>query len=339
MYIKNFTKVMDDALDIVHARKGEMMLSDLLMGLLAGGIFFVCVIGVAIAVAVASIGGGVGIAIVACIAGLLLTFLGMTLMGIAQGSIMVLAENHYHEHQKIAGPNAIGRAMKRLPALMGLAVFEIIGAIPIIILVILCLGGTGFLIGKMVDNSYALMSQPAGTIFLFYVLVLLMLAMWIFIGAMYMAVFGLCVPAIVVDGLGPVAALKKSFALVRGEYWRMVKKMLLLQLGLIGVTICFNSVLGLLGVVLGLMAAFTNDVSLSILQVVTMMVEWPVRILFNLLFFAISPTVIYILYYNQKCKKEGEDLRRRVYYVRRHEENKWRSGEAEFSKIDLAKRM
>lgn len=313
MYIRSFTKVVDDAMDIVQIRKKEMMLSNFLMAIiLLGGI-------IAGTITIGVIGAILNTSIVGVVCLILLTLFILAIVAVAEGSIMILTDGYYHG-QSVGASYATGRSLKRILALMGYICLEVLGCIPLIIL-----GGLGIFIvtGGLqgISSSFDQVTNPSGLVFLAIIglLILTVVLTLVLIGYNTFFVFG--VAAIVIDELGPIEAFKKNLSLIKGEFLTIVKKLVLIRLGIIGISMCFTMLLGLVGVVLGVVSLFNSSFDSTAIQTVGNLIEWPIRIVFNLLFCAFNPAIIAVFYYNQKCRKEGIDLHKQLHGLKRKAQN------------------
>lgn len=320
MYIRSFTKVVDDAMDIVQTRKGEMMLSNFLMTIiLLGGIMAVTTAGM-IAIGVMGVIGIISNTSIVGVVGLiLLTLLSLTMVAVAEGSIIILTDCYYHG-QSVGATYATGRSLKRMPALMGYICLEILGCIPLIIL-----GGLGLFIvvgglqgiSSMIDQ----VTNPSGLAFIAVTGFLISTVVLTLVLIVYNTFFVFGVAAIVIDELGPIEAFKKNLRLIKGEFLTIVKKLVLIRLGIMGINICFTMLFGLLGIVLGVVSFFNSSFNSAIMQIVANVIEWPARVVFSLLYFAFSPAIIAVFYYNQKCRKEGTDLHKQLHGLKRKAQN------------------
>ena len=308
MYIRSFTKIMDDATDIIHEHKGDMMLANFVRGIVMTG--FICVLAIimAIIIAIASVvsGGILGIcgAIVAAV-------LIIAIIHAGSGSIMLLTDNVYHK-RFMTVTMAIGGGLKRLPALAGYAAFEILGLVPLMIVGAIIIWIVGGGVKSMIDLEYFIHS-PAGSVGMLFVIYTLLITSVCILLACYQTFFIFGTAAIVVDGLGPLQALKKNWRLIKGEFKESMGRVILTWLGIGGVNLCFNMILVLIAMVIALICAIAGlEFSESMIQVMVAIIEWPANIIFSLLFLAIQPAVVTVFYYNQKCKKEGTDLLERL---------------------------
>jgi hypothetical protein len=104
-------------------------------------------------------------------------------------------------------------------------------------------------------------------------------------------------PALLVEGIGPVMALSRSWYLVGGSWWRVVGILLLAALmrSVIGVAIG-----GVLGGIAGLVPGIGEDVRLALVTAATTLT--------GALISPIFPLVITLIYFDLRVRKEGFDL-------------------------------
>lgn len=115
-------------------------------------------------------------------------------------------------------------------------------------------------------------------------------------------------PAIVMEGKGPIEALKRSHHLVRGNWWRTLTVMSIPIFLLIAF---YFGAMFLIGIVLGLTSsgdptALTTTVEKTALLL--NLLEVPVNAVSLALFYA----VLVVLYHDLKLRKEGGDLEARL---------------------------
>ena len=103
-------------------------------------------------------------------------------------------------------------------------------------------------------------------------------------------------PALMAEGLGPVAALGRSFRLVRGRWWPTFGALVVMYLIVLVIS-------GILGVLLG--AAFVASVDSEAVAAVLTTIINTVSSLITLPLFS---AVLTIIYYDLRVRKEGFDL-------------------------------
>lgn len=340
MYIRSFTKIVDDAIDIVRSEKKEMMLSNFLMGIIFMGAIMVLGIILSIMGAFLALGEVDSVNIMGIIGIILLAIFILTLVAVMQGSIMILTDGYYQGQSKVGATYAVGRSLKRIFALMGYSCLEILGCIPFVII-----GGIAIYIVSGIMNitpdNFNAITSLSGFTFLSIASIFILAVVVIFLIAIYSAFFSFGIAAIVIDDLGPIDAFKKSLNLIKGEFIEIVKKFFLIQLGIYGINICFSMLLGLIGALLGVISVFSGSFNTMWMQPIASLIEWPTRIVFNLLFTAFNPAIIAVFYYNQKCKKEGIDmykqfiaLQRRTQSENDHTSNPYKSFLDEKEKVN-----
>ncbi|HKY72634.1 MAG TPA: hypothetical protein VJL88_12005 [Nitrospira sp.] len=128
-----------------------------------------------------------------------------------------------------------------------------------------------------------------GTVFLIIPGIFLSLSLYLFM------------PAIVLDGCGPVQALKRSHNLVWGNWWRTLT---VLTVPLFVVLIMYMGI----GFVSGLLLAFGNDVVPSELQIMIQLFQAPMNAILMPLLYAIA----IVQYHDLKFRREGGDLEARL---------------------------
>ena len=115
-------------------------------------------------------------------------------------------------------------------------------------------------------------------------------------------------PAIVVEGKGPIEALKRSHHLVRGNWWRTLTVMsipiFLLVAFYFGAMFVFGIILGVTSG--GDATAVTSTVEKSVFYL--QLLQLPVNAVSLALFYAI----VVVLYHDLKLRKEGGDLEARL---------------------------
>lgn len=151
----------------------------------------------------------------------------MIIVMLAGQMAIVLLTNGWHG--SVGG--AIGRAMRRLPTLLLAALMVMV---PLILLLSMILAILGFAAGGSGQLSAANLS-PAG-----WLAVLIGFVVILAVGVRLLPMIVL----VASEDLGPVATLKRAFALTRGHFWKLLAFMLL-------ATIAFLIVAGAAGAVIG----------------------------------------------------------------------------------------
>jgi MFS family permease len=183
----------------------------------------------------------------------------------------------YYVGRKPTSSEAVRFGLRRTPAALGSYVLTFLAsmavAIPAVVLIV---------IGARADSAVIILVGIAALLVAFF---------WIFIR------LSCAVPAIVVERLGPSAALKRSFGLVKGYFWKVF-----------GTVVVTNI---LIGIVAGVISAIINGllsalgggnkgfefVWLSVAGTVAAAITTPV-----------SAAIAVLLYMDLRIRKEGFDL-------------------------------
>ncbi|MDR8414258.1 glycerophosphoryl diester phosphodiesterase membrane domain-containing protein [Nonomuraea sp. 3-1Str] len=176
----------------------------------------------------------------------------------------------------------------RLPALFGMVgLLAVVMVVPVLVfaLILWALAGAGSL-------------SEGGLIGV----VLLMALLYLAYALYFRTVFGLASPAVVLEGLGPVAALRRSWELVRGDFWRVFGILLLTSL-IVGVVASILQVpFTMVGTVLGVLgsgagSAIVAAVLIAVGGTLGAMISYP-----------IEAGVAGLLYADRRMRSEAFDL-------------------------------
>jgi Membrane domain of glycerophosphoryl diester phosphodiesterase len=108
----------------------------------------------------------------------------------------------------------------------------------------------------------------------------------------------LAVPATIIENLGPRRALRRSWELVQGNWWRTF--LLLVVLGIMAFVVSA----GPAALVVGLVAFFSSSFDTVTLNIIT----GAVTVLTGTIFVPIQQTAITLYYFDRRVRKEGFDL-------------------------------
>ncbi len=127
--------------------------------------------------------------------------------------------------------SAIGRALKRVPTLILAGFAVMIPMFLLLTLVMALMGVKGGADGQLSKSAAGLASLP---------LVLLFIATILFVAVRLLPL----VPIVANSDQGPVAALKRSFQMTKGNFWKLLGFTLLLSIAFLVVTVAVSAVTG-----------------------------------------------------------------------------------------------
>lgn len=233
--------------------------------------------------------------------------------------------------QEFSGIKAgLGEAMKAsfksLPKLFGILLIEILLSIPAFAVI----GGAVYLIFENLDTAtnFALdvgMGMWGTLIILLFILIILAISMVI---QMYYTWFSFTLHAAVLEKRGVIASVKRSFALVRKNFWSIFGITLLIGYTVYAIQSSLSSFITALLSLLYLLVKFLNLPMdfISFLNLTYSIANFPISILSWLVITPIGTIMTTLLYYNQRFKKEGYDMVIGLREIQKKDERK-QSGE------------
>ena len=118
------------------------------------------------------------------------------------------------------------------------------------------------------------------------------------IGALFVAALViLSVPALLLERIGVFASIGRSFELVKGRYWQVVLMLLVIFIALIVISF-------VLGAILGIVAGAGGDGS----ETANAIVSFAASVVASAITTPIFASVLTVLYFDQRVRKEGFDL-------------------------------
>ena len=138
----------------------------------------------------------------------------------------------------------------------------------------------------------------------------------------YTTIFSFSFHAVAIENKGVFAALKRSYNLVKGDYFKILRCTILFSLTIYAITYSLQSFLGIVASIIYIILKFLN-VEQNFLNFATMAYsfsQWPISILSWLVISSLETIMITHLYYNQRFKKEGYDITLKLNKIQKDEE-------------------
>lgn len=139
---------------------------------------------------------------------------------------------------------------------------------------------------------------------------LLMLFIALFVVMLYYTVFSFSFQVAAIEKKGPIASIKRSFILVKNNFWKMFGYNLIFILTVMGIRYSLQSLVGLiLGIIylVGKLFSINQDYNILLASLYGVL-SWPINILTWLIVSPIGGIMSTLLYFNQRFKKEGLDM-------------------------------
>lgn len=138
----------------------------------------------------------------------------------------------------------------------------------------------------------------------------------------YITIFSFSFQAVAIENKGVIAALKRSYNLVKGDYFKILGCTILFNLSIYAIVYSLQSFLGIFASIIYIILKFLNFQQdfLSFATMAYNFSSWPISILSWLVISPIGTIMVTYLYYNQRFKKEGYDITLRLNKIQKHEE-------------------
>ncbi|MBZ9687225.1 hypothetical protein G9F72_012905 [Clostridium estertheticum] len=138
----------------------------------------------------------------------------------------------------------------------------------------------------------------------------------------YITIFSFSFHAVAIENKGVFAALKRSYNLVKGDYFKIFGCIILFNLSVYAIVYSLQSFFGVVASVVFMILKFLN-IQQDLLSFATMAYNyssWPISILSWLVISPLGTIMLTYLYYNQRFKKEGYDITLRLNKIQKCEE-------------------
>ncbi|MGK0466624.1 hypothetical protein [Clostridium sp.] len=210
--------------------------------------------------------------------------------------------------EPIYASQAISASFKKIFVVLGVILMEILLYLPVAGI----FGAIGYMFFDEIQQFYLLhgiiydKNDEIGIMILIIGFVLLMI-LSVFA---YVTIFSFAFHAVAIENKGVFAALKRSYNLVKRNYFKILGCIILFNLTSSAIIYSLQSFLGLLGGIIYMILKFLN-VQQDFFEFATMVYNfssWPINILSWLVITPIGTIMLTYLYYNQRFKKEGYDI-------------------------------
>ncbi len=317
MGIMSLSEIMDRAVDVLRKYIKSIVLYSLCYGLIyAAGVVFLL------------FGGGMFIVLsVAILPNVVIPIIFFLVIGIIVG-VMALASkivvikivSQVFSNENVGFGEALGSSFKNLHKVMGIVLIEILLLIPVLVV----FGIAIYFISRSFDFSMTLVeTYRAGGIIL---IILSILTVLVFLLAIliYSTMFSFSLHVIVIERLGVIAAIKRSFSLIRKNFWRIFGATILFGLTVYAIQSSLSSFLaGIISLLFLLLKLLNLPIDyITFLNLALALTSWPLRILSWLIITPMGTIMTTLLYYNQRFKKEGYDMVIRLRGIQKNDERK-----------------
>lgn len=259
--------------------------------------------------------------------GLIVLFIISFALSSQAGIIKITSQEFLQE--EVYAHTAIKTSFKSILKVLGIVTCAFIIAVPIIALY----GYLGYLLFKSIDNSMLALGVYRGNEIVLSILMILYIVSLFFIVMAFITWFIFTLQTITIERRGVFASLRRSFWLVRRNYWRTFGSILLFSFTVgvlrLSVDVILAVVAGILYFVLKLI-----NVQQDFMTFLTMIygyLSWPLNLVTWMVVTPIGAIMLTLLYFNERFKKEGYDLELSLWKIREEEERKQTSEAVEYN--------
>ena len=212
----------------------------------------------------------------------------------------------YFEESKVYAYDAIKAAIKKFPAVIGLVFIGGLLFVPVaaaaISIFIAITKGINMSVNGMMDIGLG-----GATVI---IMVIALIAATILVSIGYLTIFSFALQAIIIEEKGVEDAIKRSYRLVKTNYFKLVGCNLLIIAAIYAINLSLESFLGLVISIVFMVMRFLNIQQEFLLFISSLysQVSWPLTLLSWLIITPIGTIMLTVLYYNERFKKEGHDL-------------------------------
>lgn len=253
----------------------------------------------------------------------LLIILGIAVLLSANAGIIKIVSQEYF-NQRVDATIALKTAFGSLLKVCGLIIIVALMALPFAALFYVIGKAFSGIFGEMISS----IKQYSWGIVLLAILLLLTVILVVAIIIGYISIFVFSVHAMVLENKGVIASIKKSYQLVKYNYWKVFGCVILFYTTVYAVQLSISSFIGLIISIFYLILKFLNF-SPDFITFFTMVfnyIQQPLSMVSYAVITPINTIMLCLLYFNLRFKKEGLDMRIRLREVQNNYERMRPSG-------------
>lgn len=308
MGLMGLSEIMDKSIDILRKYIKTILLFTLGYGVICGiAAVILIIIGTILAAVAHKILSG-SVVLPSIFSGLLGCFVFAFILTYNIGLIKIASQDFLGE--KIYADDAISISFKSV-----LKVFSIVLIALILFIPVICIfGAVSYFIFKglkysisYVTITYGISKIKNATAII--ILVAMMIAV-IMTVLSYITFMCFSLNAAAIEKKHAFSALKRSYKLVKNDFWKIFGSIILFSVTIFAVKISLNSFIGMILSIVYLIIKFLN-MPITYTGFITMgytYVQWPINLLLWLVISPISTIMMCNMYFNQRYKKEGYDI-------------------------------
>lgn len=330
MGIMNLSQIMDKSIDILREKVKTIVLFALAyMGItIAGGLvgtFIISIIMIITVIGAIESNNPTGI-IIAMI--LLLTVIFTVIKGFGVGIIEVCSEKFFRKN--VDTSQALKVSFKNFFKVFCINIIMAISAVPV-----------GFVIYGIIRLLFEIIValdfvMVIGRWMIVVCILLIMVLTLLITGIVvaFLTIFAFTSQAITIENVGPLKAIKRSWTLVKNNYWKVFGLSILFFLTVKALGTSMESLVYLvISIIYFIMKLLGVDADLIVvMNLINLQIQLPMRVLSLMIITPINTIMMTMLYFNLRIKHEGFDMRLRLREIQKDNERKQASEVTTFNR-------
>ena len=325
----NLAEIMDKSIDILKKYVATIIMFSIGYGVIMflGLFIFMLVGGVFIAIFISVLKNMVFTIILISILFIIVIAFSLTLN---IGIIKITSQEFFGE--KIYASGAVGASFKSIIKVFGITIIALLTFIPAIGIFS---APVYFLYIKSGATYRSMNSNLAGVAMVIAIIICILYilaAIAVIIG--YVTMFSFSLQALTIEKKGVLSSIKRSFNLVRSNFWRIYGCIILFGITIYAIQYSIISFLTLVISILFMILKFFNvqQSYTTFLTTALTYSNWPISLISWCIISPVAAIMTSLLYYNETFKKEGYDIVLKLKEIQKSQERDGLNASIEFNK-------
>lgn len=219
---------------------------------------------------------------------------------------------------RIYASEAIKASFKSFFKVLGISIIALVIFLPVISIIGIIAYYLYPEINHIIINTNAHLAQKIFFIIISALIILVLLS----VGFVYFSLISFSLHASAIERKGVIGSLKRSFELVKGNFWRILGSLFMIYLALYAIRSSLQSFVVLIAGIVYYCLKLLN-ISLeytAYISKVSLYSSWPLNIIFYLFVNPLSTIMITLIYFNERFKTEGIDILLKLRRLKKNDE-------------------
>jgi hypothetical protein len=317
MGIMSLSEIMDKSIEILRKHVKSIALFTIGYGIIAFvAVFLIIIVGTIVSALAAGLLENLWImGIFLVLVGILAAAFGLSLYA---GTVKIASQEYTGE--EVFAQDAIKAAFK--------SIFKVFGIIFSAVVLFIPVGAVMWVIGKFFydtfDRTMLNINLYTRRQLLYIIPPVIFLLVVVFIIVAYITWFSFALNVLVIEKKGVFGSIKRSFILIKNNYWRIFGCILLFSITVSALRSSIDTVMAAVSGIIYLIFKFLN-INQDFLTFFTMVygyASWPINLVSWMVISPIAVIMILMLYFNERFKKEGYDIILKLKKIQKNDERK-----------------